>query len=136
MKSETILEHASLTLTYYPEASCILETWKGFTSFELFSSLLEEVLKLMVQKGAKNLILDTRLHRGLSPQGQEHGVNRCTQHAKQYGQMLHAIIVPEDVFSKFSVENFVKKLDKSQLVVNAYFKEVEDALKWITTKHD
>ncbi|MBN1142924.1 MAG: hypothetical protein JXA72_00810 [Bacteroidales bacterium] len=136
MKSEIILEHDSLTLTYYPEASCILETWKGFTSFELFSSLLEEVLKLMVQKGAKNLILDTRMHRGLSPQGQEHGVNRCTQHAKQHGQMLHAIIVPEDVFSKFSVENFVKKLDKSQLVVNAYFREVEDALNWITTKHE
>ncbi len=135
MKSEIIFEHESLTLTHYPEASCILETWNGFTSFELFSSLLEEVLKLMAQKGAKNLILDTRQHRGLSPKGQEHGVNRCTQHAKQYGQMLHAIIVPEDIFSKFSVENFVKKLDKSQLVVNAYFKEVEDALKWITTKH-
>jgi hypothetical protein len=76
MKSEVILKHESLTLTYYPEASCILETWNGFTSFELFSELLEEVLKLMIQKGAKNLILDTRLHKGLSPKGQEHGVNR------------------------------------------------------------
>lgn len=135
MKSEVILKHESLTLTYYPEASCILETWNGFTSFELFSELLEEVLKLMVQKGAKNLILDTRLHKGLSPKGQEHGVNRCTLHAKEHGQMLHAIIVPEDVFSKFSVDNFVKKLDKSQLVVNAYFREVEDALHWIMEKH-
>ena len=49
--------------------------------------------------------------------------------------MLHAIIVPEDIFTKFSVDNFVKKLDKSQLVVNAYFKEVEDALKWIMEQH-
>lgn len=134
MKSEVIFTHERLTLTYYPEASAILETWEGFTSFELFASLLEEVLKLMLLKGAKNLILDTRLHRGLSPQGQEHGVKRCTLHAKEHGQMLHAIIVPEDVFSKFSVENFVKKLDKSQLVVNAYFKDVEDALQWIIAK--
>lgn len=134
MKSEEIFKHESLILTYYPEASCILESWVGYTSFELFSELLEEVMKLMVKKGAKNLILDTRLHKGLSPQGQEHGVNRCSIHAKEHGQMLHAIIVPADIFSKFSVDSFVKKLDKSQLVVNAYFKDVEDALKWIMEK--
>jgi hypothetical protein len=131
MESEEIFNHPSLKLTYYPKASWILETWNGYTNFELFSKLLEEVLKLMIKKGAKNLILDTRNHSGLSPQGQTHGVDRCTEHAKVHGQMLHAIIVPKDVFSKFSVDNFVKKLNNSQLVINNYFESVEDALKWI-----
>ncbi len=131
MESEVIFEHPSLTLTYYPAESCILETWRGFTKFELFAHLLEKVLNLMVEKGAKNLILDTRLHKGLDPKGQQHGVDQCSNHAKKHGQMKHAIIVPEDIFSRFSVDNFTKKLDKSILVVNAYFKEVDDALAWM-----
>lgn len=131
MEPEVIFEHPKLILTYYPKESSILETWKGYTDFALFSELLSHVIQFMIEKKAKNLILDTREHRGLSPEGQQHGVIVCSEHAKKYGQMKHAIIVPDDVFSKFSVDNFTRKLDKSELVVNRYFKEVKDALAWM-----
>lgn len=136
MKPEIIFEHPRLILTHYPNESCILETWNGFTDFNLFAELLSKVIGLMAEKKARNLILDTREHKGLSPDGQQHGVDVCTNYAKKHGQMKHAIIVPNDVFSKFSVNNFTKKLEKSELVVNRYFSNLEDALSWMNEKID
>ncbi len=134
MKKEVIFEHPNLTLTYYPDESGILETWKGFTEFELFAELLDKTINFMIEKGAKNLILDTRQHKGLNPKGNEHGANVCVQHAKKYGTMKHAIIVPDYIFSKLSVDNFVKNVKDEHgesLVINAYFKELDEALDWI-----
>ncbi|MGF7138922.1 hypothetical protein [Roseimarinus sediminis] len=134
MEKEVIFEHPRLRLTYYPQLSCILETWDGFTDFDLFVELLDKTLHLMVEKGAKNLILDTRLHKGLNPKGNEHGANACLAHAKEHGPMKHAIIVPSYIFSQMSVDNFVKNVDSksgSSLVVNKHFQDLDSALAWM-----
>lgn len=134
MEKEVIFEHPRLTLTYYPMESAILETWNGFTEFELFAELLDKTIKLMVEKGAKNLILDVREHKGLNPKGNEHGAKVCLEHAKKHGRMKHAIVVPSYIFSQMSVDNFEKNIGKEkgdELVLNKHFKSVEDALEWL-----
>jgi len=131
MEHEIIFKHENLVLTLYPKESCIVETWKGFTNDTIFKELLDKTMLLKVENRVKNLILDTREHKGLSPEGQKHGVEVCDAHAKKHGKMKHAIIVPKDIFSKFSVENFTRNFDENALVVNKYFDNINDALNWM-----
>jgi hypothetical protein len=134
MEKEVIFEHPNLKLTFYPAESCILETWMGFTEYELFVDLLDKTIAFMVEKSARHLILDVRNHKGLNPKANEHGAKVCVNHAKKYGQMKHAIVVPEYLFSQMSVDNFVRNVNVEkgeELVVNAYFKETDEALAWI-----
>jgi hypothetical protein len=134
MEKEIIFEHPRLTLTHYPKESCILESWNGFTTFELFAELLDKTIKFMIEKNAKNLILDVREHKGLNPKGNEHGARVCIEHAQQYGKMKHAIVIPSYLFSQMSVDNFernVKTNKGNELVENRHFQSIEDALAWM-----
>jgi hypothetical protein len=131
MKPEVIFEHPSLILTHYPNGNFIYEEWHGYTSRELFNELLTEVLTFLVKKKSNKLILDVRDHPGLSPEGQKDASNRCVEWAKQNGQLWHATILPPDVFSKFSVQNFGKRIDADAPVINRYFETVESATAWM-----
>ncbi|NLF43695.1 MAG: hypothetical protein GX587_13455 [Bacteroidales bacterium] len=134
MEPEIIFTHPKLILSYYKDEAAILETWNGFTDYTVFSELLGVILSKLVEKNAHNLILDTRQHKGLSPEAQQYGATTCIEHAKKYGPIKHAIIIPENAFSKLSVNNFVKNVDNENgnlLVINAYFTEVEQALVWM-----
>jgi hypothetical protein len=134
MEKEIIFEHPRLKLTHYPQESCILETWNGFTDYDMFVELLDKTMKFMIEKKAKNLILDVREHKGLNPQGNEHGAKVCIEHAKKHGKMKHAIVIPSYLFSQMSVNNFERNVNTNkgdEMVVNKHFQNVEDALAWM-----
>lgn len=131
MNSEVIFTHPRLTLTHYPKGNYILETWNGYTSTELFNELLTIILNFLVEKKSHKLILDTREHKGLSPEGQRHAADRCSEHAKKHGQLWHATVVPKDIFSKFSVDSFSEKIDKTSPMVNRFFNNLEEAMAWM-----
>lgn len=131
MEGTLIFNHPNLKLTHFPEESAIYEQWNGFTNDELFEELLVNVMELKIANKAKNLILDTREHKGLSPKAQKHATETCDSHARKHGQMKHAIIVSSDIFSKFSLSNFTKTFDKSTLVINEYFETLDSARKWL-----
>ncbi len=134
MEKKVVFEHPRLTLTHYPDESCILETWNGFTDYDLFVELLDTTIQFMNSTNSRNLILDVREHKGLNPKANEHGAKVCIEQAKKNGTMKHAIVLPGYLFSQMSVDNFVRNVGAEkgeELVVNAYFKEVEEALEWM-----
>ncbi len=131
MENEIVFEHKNLKIEYCPKGNYIHETWWGATPGDSFNELLEKIIEILIDKKAEGLILDAREHKGLGPKSQELAAEKIGGYAKQYRHLKQAIIVPEDVFSKFSVENFTKLLGDSNPVITQYFDNVEDAKKWL-----
>ncbi len=130
MEPEVIYTHPNLTLTHYPKGNYIYEEWHGYTSRELFNELLTVILNSLIEKKSHKLILDVRDHPGLGPDGQKDASIRCSDWAKKYGQLWHANVLPQDIFSKFSVKNFEKNMDSTAPVINKYFDSPDEAMAW------
>jgi hypothetical protein len=80
---------------------------------------------------ADGLILDAREHKGLGPEAQEVAAKAIGGYAKKHGKFKEAIIVPKDVFSKFSVENYAKKVAVANPITTRFFDNVEAAEAWL-----
>jgi hypothetical protein len=131
MEPEVLLEHENLKIDYFQNGNYILETWWGSTIGNTFPELLEKIVEILLKKKIDGLILDAREHKGLSPTNQELAAKRIGETAHQLGQLRQAIVVPKDVFSKFSVENFEKKLSGDETVITMYFDDVNKAKEWM-----
>ena len=131
MSQEVLYEDKNLRLEYVPEGNYIHETWWGSTPGNRFAELLEIILKKMTETGAKGLLLDARKHKGLGPENQKLAADRLEQYAQANGAFKHATIIPEDVFSKFSVESLERNLDPDAMCINRYFGNIENAKEWL-----
>ncbi len=131
MERETLLEHENLQIDYFPKGNYILETWWGSTIGNTFPELLDKIVGILLDRKIDGLILDAREHKGLSPASQELAAKRIGETAQELGRMRQAIVVPDDVFSKFSVDSFKKKLDDDQKVITQYFDAVDKAKEWM-----
>ncbi len=125
-----VYEDKNLRLSYISEGNYIHETWWGITTTETFCKLLDIIVDLLEKTNSDGLILDTREHKGLGPEAQEIAAKAIGGYAKKRGKFKEAIIVPKDVFSKFSVENYAKKVAVANPITTRFFDSVEAAEAW------
>ena len=130
MTREELYKDKNLLLEYIEDGNYLHETWWGVTPHDVFMMHLEIIIKALEEKNADGLILDAREHKGLGPKEQDIAAKRIGEYAKKHGGLKQAIIVPHDVFSKFSVDNYSKKLDESKSGVQ-YFVDIPDAESWL-----
>ncbi len=130
MENKIVFEDKNLRMEYVANGNYIHETWWGTTVPDVFNRLLDIIIQELENTKATGIILDAREHKGLGPASQERAAKKIGEYAAKVGRFRQAIIVPKDVFSKFSVENFSKKLEK-EVVVTRYFEDVDSAQKWL-----
>ncbi len=129
---EVLIENENLTLEYHHEGRYIIETWRGFTSDSTFAQLVDKIYEYSEQKGIKGKIIDVSAHKGLSPVAQKYAAEKLEKFTKDFWDIKEAIIVPTDVFSKFSVDSYVKELnEKTQKVSVKYFDRLSEAKAWM-----
>mgnify|MGYP006302935957 CR=1 FL=1 len=131
MKREKLYHDKHLLLEYVHDSNYLHETWWGATPGDSFARLLDIIIQSLEEKKAKGLILDAREHKGLGPDNQKLAAEKIGAYAKKIGNFYQAIIVPEDVFSKFSVTNFTDKLGDNQNVITKFFDNLQDAEMWL-----
>ncbi|MFW5656024.1 MAG: hypothetical protein ACOC10_05990 [Bacteroidota bacterium] len=136
MKREELYRDKNLLLEYVTEGNYIHETWWGITPKEVFLNHLEIILKNLKAKGASGLLLDTREHKGLGPESQKIAAKRIGEYSRSIGGLKEAIIVPQDVFSKFSVENYTKNMVSDALVSTRFFNNVPEAESWLRAEKE
>lgn len=130
MENKIVFEDKNLRMEYVKKGNYIHETWWGTTVPDVFNRLLDIIIQELENTKATGIILDAREHKGLGPASQELAAKKIGEYAAKVGRFRQAIIVPKDVFSKFSVENFSKKLEK-EIVVTQYFEDIDSAQKWL-----
>ena len=134
MEKELLFEDGNLRLEYVADGNYIHETWWGFTSDTVFGKLLNTIMEFLEQKSVDGIILDAREHKGLSPASQDLAAKKIGLYAKKHGILKQAIIIPKDIFSKFSVDNYSKKFDSNDPAPIKYFDSIESAQNWLKEK--
>ena len=127
-----LLEDKFLKLEYYEEGKYLVELWNGFTTDKQFADLLAKIVTICEAKSVSGVLIDARDHKGLSPAAQKHAAIEMEKVAKTNGHLNQAIMVPKDVFSKLSVNNYSKEMDKNVGIVNTkFFDDLEEAKNWL-----
>ncbi len=134
MERKTVYEDPNLRLEFVENGKYLHETWWGRTPGEVFARLLNIIAGQLRENNADGLLLDAREHKGLGPDSQKLAAETIGKYAVEHGGLKEAIIVPEDVFSQFSVENYSKKMKEEESPVNTkFFDSVESAEEWLRT---
>lgn len=135
MEKKILYEDKNLRLEHIQDGNYIHETWWGITSKEVFAELLEKIIQFMKETKSTGLLLDTREHKGLGPESQQLAAKKIGELAKSIGGFREAIIVPKDVFSQFSVQNYSKKMEDQEYPVETiFFDNLEKAEDWLKNK--
>ena len=129
---KTVFHNEKLRITFTEKGRYMHQTWWGSTTDLEFEVLLDRIVEILTENKVNGLILDAREHKGLGPSAQALAARRIGQYATDSGQPFkQAVIVPKDVFSKFSVTNYTKKLDEYNPVTNRFFDDVAKAKEWM-----
>ncbi len=131
MERKVLYEDKHLKLEYVSDGNYLHETWWGRTPGESFIILLNIIVKALNEHNADGLLLDARGHKGLGPDSQKLAAKNIGEYAKKHGKLKEAIIVPEDVFSKFSVESYSKEVTQANPVESRFFDNIESAEEWL-----
>ena len=134
MKREKLYKDENLLLEYIEEGKYLHETWWGHTPHEVFMKHLDLIIKILEEKEADGLLLDACEHKGLEPKDQRIAAKRISEYRHKHGRLKQAIIVPKNVFSKFSVENFGKIIDEESKNEIKYFTNTQEAESWLKEK--
>lgn len=134
MDNEILYRDENLLLEYVSKGNYIHETWWGLTPSSSFLKLLDIIINSLEEKNADGLILDAREHLGLLLKNQEYAAEQHKKYAKKHGFFKQAIIIPKDLFSKYSVENYGVKFEKQEQSAIRYFQDIASAEDWLQGK--
>ncbi len=118
-----------LTVEYDQKLNCISQHWKGYAKSEQFRAGIEKSIECFKQKKAVALISNTKDLAVVSNEDTQWAATHATPLMISHGLRHVAFIVPTNVFTQVSVNNFKSKTeDKVQL---RYFTDLDKAHAWL-----
>ena len=125
-----LVEEPFVTIERDDQLSCLIQTWKGFAKSEDFRAAINESLEVF-KKGGLNKIISNTKEAGLVKKEDTDWVAQVvTPQMVQHGLRYMAFVVPTNVFTQFSVDNF--KEGASGVVKIKYFDNAESAYQWLS----
>jgi hypothetical protein len=124
-----IFESKNLVIERDDKLKCIIQHWKGFASSESFRQGIEKSIALFKDKSLDKILSNTRDFGMVKKEDTEWVNSYSMPLLLQNGLRYIAFVVPANVFSQISVENF-KKGSKDSVEIR-YFDDVEKAKEWM-----
>jgi hypothetical protein len=118
-----------LQIEYLEDIHAGIGNWNGFVSENDYKEGLNKMIDFYIEKKVSKWIANLSKMEAISPELQEWANNDWFPRALKAGVQYMAIIVPEDVFNQFAVENIMTKVGEA--LTTHYFSNVDDAKKWI-----
>lgn len=116
-----------LTIEVDKENDCLLQSWKGFATPEQFREGILKALEIFKDHKVSRMISDTKDQAVVRKEETEFAASLVPEFVKS-GLKTFAFVVPSNVFTQFSLNNFKKQSDS--LLSIQYFDKMEDAKKW------
>lgn len=114
----------------------LLITWRGFTNQADFEICIDAAYKHIIEYGSPRVMHDMVASQGISPQAQEYANNKSKDITRTIGQLKRALIMPKDVFAKFSLNNINQKTVVEDGQIRRVFSNYEDARDWLVAEED
>jgi len=126
-----LYQQSFICLQYNQELACLTQHWKGFASSSQFRQAIQETVHYVESKGIDKLISNTKDFAGVKKEDTDWVANVATPKMVQKGLKTMAFIVPTNVFTQVSVNNFKNKAD--ELLQIQYFDDLQTAHQWLAT---
>lgn len=112
---------------------CLIQNWKGFARSEDFRTAINESLEFFKKGGIDKIISNTKDFALVKKEDTDWVAQVVTPQMVQNGLRYMAFVVPTNVFTQFSVDNF--KEEASSVVSIRYFDKVEAAKEWLASNN-
>ena len=119
-----------LTIRWDSITQCVVMEWKKFVLGEDFRKGLDKGLELVKEKQSKRWLADLRSIGVVAQEDQDWSNTNWFPRALAAGLTHMAIVVPENVIAKWSVDRIMNKVENTNLTVH-YFDGVEKAKQWL-----
>lgn len=133
MGKEVLFEEKNLRLEYSVKGNYLLLIWGEVTTKDYFKEKIDQIMEICEKKKIKGFFVDTVKNKGISPESQDYAAKKIEAYARKAGGFRQAFVVPPDIFSKFSVDSYTKKvktLSDNQVVIE-FFEDETKALAWL-----
>ena len=110
---------------------CLIQTWKGFAKSEDFRAAIHASLEVFKKEKINKIISNTKSAALVNKEDTDWVAQVITPQMVQYGLRYMAFIVPNDVFTQLSVDNFKK--EANSVVSIRYFDQLETATQWLSS---
>ncbi len=119
-----------VTIERDDQLKCLTQNWKGFATSEKFREGINATLDIFKQGGIEKLISNTKEFSLVKKEDTDWVAQVVVPQMVKHGLHYMAFVVPSNVFSKVSVDNFKEKANK--VVSIRYFEDLNKALEWFT----
>lgn len=135
MSKESLYKQPNVEVFHDTITSAIYIYWKGFVMVEDFKKAMLKALEFYIEKKAKHWIIDQTERQAVHPKVNEWVLEefypKLLEVAQKDARM--AVIVPKDVFGRFSMNSQTESLTKKyeEMIPYQYFQSLSEVLKWL-----
>ncbi len=136
MSKQSLYKQPNVEIFYDKENSAIYVYWKGFVMVDDFKSAMIKALDFYTEKKALHWIIDQTERQAVHPKVNEWVLEefypKLLEVAQKDAKM--AVIVPKDVFGRFSMTSQTESLTKKfeEMIPYHYFQSLSEAIRWLS----
>lgn len=124
-----VYEAQNIIIERDDKLKCLIQNWKGFASSEKFRESIKKTEDLFKDKTLNKIISNTKDFGMVKKEDTEWVSTESMPTLIERGLKYMAFVVPSNVFSQMSVENFKKQ--SGDTIQIRYFDDVEKAKEWM-----
>ena len=124
-----LIKKPYVTIERDDQLKCLIQTWKGFAKSENFREAITQSLEIIKKGGLDKIISNTKDFALVKKEDTDWVAQVITPQMVKHGLRYMAFIVPTNVFTQITVDNFKEKADA--VVKIRYFDQVEAAKEWM-----
>lgn len=117
-----------------PSTKVLSSVWKGFATFVEISSIGFRILDAVIFEKATKVLYDAREMEILDNDSEKYISGVFTKEMLGAGVKYAAVVLPEDVFAKYSIDNIQQTIISNKNACVNYFNSLPKALKWLENK--
>ena len=127
-----LIDKPYVTIERDDQLNCLIQHWKGFAHSKDFRAAINESLAFFKEKEGKlnKIISNTKDAALVKKEDTDWVAQVITPQLVEHGLRYMAFVVPTNVFTKFSVDNF--KEEAEAVVAIRHFDNSESAYQWLS----
>ena len=124
-----VYENQNIVIERDDNIKCLIQNWRGFASSERFREGINKTVELFKDKKLNKILSNTKDFGMVRKEDTDWVGTNAMPLLAQNGLKQIAFVVPKNVFSQMSVENF-KKESQGPVEIR-YFDDVDKAKNWM-----
>ncbi|WP_109830731.1 STAS/SEC14 domain-containing protein [Reichenbachiella versicolor] len=112
----------------------LTSAWTGFCTHDEILAIGQRIIDAVLIEGARKVLYDARGLEVLDASSQRYISGKFTIDMMESGVKVAAVVLPDDLFAQFTVNDIQKKLAMHGGAFVNYFEDLDKAISWLKVK--